>query len=197
MRRTIALAIAVMMLAGTAWADLGSLTGWNGWEGVTELKAEKVSIPGTYLWADVEWVVEWDSGVGKFHYVYQITSKGDYAVTLLGVPMLSSNEAENIGSYLVEVGDIVPQSADFTPVSPAEPTLASWSFAGLSAGQVSYGLDYWSVNMPLALGGYIQDGGVFSVSGDIPSPSNDIPEPATVALLALGAAGLLARRRKR
>lgn len=198
--------VAVLCLHGVAKADLSGLNPWTGngrtWADTTEMEQVDPDDPTKFLRANVEWAVEWISSAGEFKYTYQMECTGDFAVTLLGVPMLKSNEAENIGSYLVEAGNIAPQDEDFTYSSPPppeipEPTLAWWSYTGLSDGQVSYGLTYWSVNAPLMLGGYIQDGGLFAAHGDIPSPSNDIPEPTVMGLLVTGMVLTVVRRRKR
>ncbi len=201
MRNTLVLAVVGLLACGTALADLSGLSAWtdpNGytWSGTSGMSQEKTGEPNTFLSGDVEWVVEYVAAQSKFKYTYQIESTGDYGITLLGVPMLSSNEAETIGAYQVEVGNIAPADYNFTNDANSEPTLAWWSFSGLTNGQVSYGLTYWSVNMPLTLGGYIQDGGLFAANGDLPSPSNVIPEPITLAVLALGV-GLLVRRGKK
>lgn len=199
MNKAFVASLLAVVFCAPALGDLSSFTPWTDpstsitWAGTAELKAEKLTVPGTYLWADVEWRVSWDDSADKFHYLYQITNKGDYEISLLGIPMLESNEAQDIGSFLTAGGEVVPGSADFTP--GVDPSLASWSFPGLMPGEVSYALDYWSVNKPLALGGYIQDSGIFAVNGAMPSPDNLIPEPATMSLVVLCGVALLRRRR--
>ncbi|MCY2928496.1 MAG: PEP-CTERM sorting domain-containing protein [Planctomycetota bacterium] len=200
MNRAMVVALATVFLSAPALAGLSGRVGWTDensitWQGVSELKTESPDHPGTFLWADVEWVVEWDSGAGQFHYMYQLTSKGEHAVALFAIPMLPSNEAINIGAFSTGAGDVAPSLVSFEPAPPAEATMASWYFDGLQASQTSYALDYWSVNKPLAIGGFIQDS-TFAVTADLPSPDNLIPEPASLSLLAAAALVALRRRRK-
>lgn len=200
-KRAILAVVLGLCFCGTATADLSGLNPWTGngrtWADTTSMSAEDPNELGKYLKADVEWVVEWVSSSQEFKYTYQVECTGDCAVTSLEVPMLESNEAENIGSYLVEAGNIAPTGQGFIPGPPAEPTLAYWDYAGLLNGQVSYGMTYWSVNAPLMLGGSIGNCGLFAAHGDVPSPSNDIPEPASASLLILGSVVLAGIRRRR
>ena len=201
MNRAMIVALATVFFCAPVMAGLGGYVGWTDpgsgftWKGVTELKTENPAVPGTYLQANVEWVVAWDSGASSFHYIYQLSALGDYEISRLAIPMLASNEAIGIGSFATAAGEVAPLTANFLPAPPAEATNAVWTFSGLNPGSVSYALNYWSVNVPQTVGGYIQDGGFYAATADLPSPNNLIPEPATVILVALGALAGFKRRR--
>ena len=130
------LTVASLMICGSAMADLSSLTPWTDslgheWHGTAVLSGQDPDSPGSFLSANIEWVVQWVPAAEQFKYTYQMTSTGGVAITLLGVPMLSSNEAQNIGATLMEAGNLAPTAMDFQPAT-GEPTLAAWSFSGLT-----------------------------------------------------------------
>jgi len=131
----------------------------------------------------------------EFVYAYQIITTGTAAITQLTVNMIESNEANNIGDDASLVGGAAPIAAAFGAPPPALQT-ANWFFAGMVSPDESDALVYSSVNMPLwdNMARIIDDGTY--TEGPVPTPSNVIPEPATFALLAMGLAAVL-RRRKR
>ena len=67
----------------------------------------------------------------------------------------------------------------------------------MTTGDVSYQLQYESVNVPLIsilAPAIIQNGGT-TATNYLPSPSDYIPEPATMSILALAGLALLRRKR--
>lgn len=186
----------VLAVSGVASASLITTNAYTDGNAVTWTgTVSMISNTDANLDADVEYVVNkrvLHDGNLQFEYNYQITSNGLLPITLVYVNMILSNEAEDIGSYQIDVGDEAPTSEFFT----VTPYAANWTFDNLTDGDVSYGLSYWSVNEPLWKFGVVQDGG--AVAGALlPSPSDKIPEPASVAALAIGALALVGRRRRR
>ena len=186
----------VLAVSGVASAALdtsnvytdGNAVTWAGTVAMT-------SISDPNLDTDVEYCVNkrvLHDGNLQFEYNYQVTSNGSLPVTLFYVNMILSNEAEDIGSYEIDVTDVAPTSAFFT----ATPYAANWTFENLANGDVSYGLNYWSVNEPLWKFGIVQDGGALA-GALLPSPSDKIPEPASLMALAVGVLALVGRRRRR
>ncbi len=150
----------------------------------------------------IEWVVNapvTHNSQSQFEYVYQVTSLDTEDIGKFAVGMLPSNEAEDIGFFLTDPLDETPIAAFFGGAAPNLDS-ATWTFAdpittgGLSQDEVSYALNYWSVNAPILGPGSIQNG--ILAGGLVPSPSDIIPEPATLALLSAGICGLLARRKR-
>lgn len=199
MKRLGMASLLVAVLCAPAMAGLAGYTGWTDpetsftWEGTSSIALDGLS-------ASVEWVVPYDPASGLFHYVYQLTNVGTVDITKFGVLMLPSNEAQNYGNFSTGAGQVAPSglSFDYAADPPHEVLAAYWTFASLSAGEVSECLDFWSINKPLAWNGFIQDHGD-SVDGnwDLPSPDNTIPEPASLSLLAGCAVAALCRRRRR
>ena len=206
--RTMAMIVAVGLLAvGTAAGDLDTSNVYTDennvtWTGTVTLDGGLLpeSLRDASLKADVEYVVnsrvEHASEL-QFEYVYQITSQGSTDIAQFSVEMLDSNEAMDIGSFDTgtPAGQIAPTSAAFEGSHPSgDPTTANWYFGGLNdVGDVSYGLNFWSVNAPTTGGCAIYDH-AFAM-GTIATPSNEIPEPLTLGLLSVGGLALLRRRR--
>lgn len=164
---------------GTTWAGTATMTNGN-------------------LSADIEWCVNnrvLHGGELQFEYLYQISATGSLPITKLSVGMLESNEAEDIGYFQIDPTDIAPTDAFFGGMPPNLDS-ANWTFSGLTDGDVSYTLNYWSVNEPRYGPASLHDGGVIA-GGVVPSPSDVIPEPGTVSLLVVGGILIAIRKRRR
>jgi hypothetical protein len=204
--RNVALIVAAGLLAaGTAAGDLDTsnvYTDQNNvtWTGTVLLDGALVPMIGDpNLKANVEYVVNDrvpHAGELQFEYVYQVTSAGSTDIAQFAVEMLDSNEAMDIGSFdtTTPAGQIAPTSAAFEGSHPSgDPTTANWYFDALNdIGDVSYGLNFWSVNAPTTGGCAIYDH-AFAMA-TIATPSNEIPEPLTLGLLSVGGLALLRRR---
>ena len=196
--RTATVLIILAGLVGPAWADLDDSNAYTDGGGVTWSGTKTLANDG--LRADVEWLVNdrvLHGGELQFEYAYQLTipAEATKAVLKFSVGMLDSNEAQDIGSYQIDVGDIAPSDAFFGGPPPDLDT-ANWTFGGdgLLAGDVTYALNYWSVNEPQWGLASLHDSGTIA-GGILPSPSDEIPEPATLCLLAAGLIPALRRRR--
>jgi hypothetical protein len=198
--RLISLLVCLLVASGTASAALDTSNVYTDANGVTWTDTVTItSSTDSNLSAEVEYVVNKPvshNGQNEFEYVYQMKNVGTYSISRLGVAMLASNEANDIGSYQIDTGDVAPNSAYFVG-TPPDRDQAVWTFDDLVADANSYALNYWSVNQPRMWLASIQDGGVLGMTLDLPSPSNVIPEPATCALLAAAGGALLRRRRRR
>jgi len=150
---------------------------------------------GTGLSGIVDWAVfgpgdfpfaGYTPTAGELTYAYQVFSTGPDAIHAFTLNL--SNPANNIGSF----GDLVGEA----PSSATLGAQAVWNFAGLDIGQNSSGLAFSSPNIPSSFFGILINGGTTSVAFPLPVPSpNDIPEPASLALLGIGGAAMLRRRR--
>lgn len=131
---------------------------------------------------------------GEFVYAYQIYSTGwKVPVITFTLAMLESNEANNIGDFDMGTGGAATNNAWWD--DPNSPMTANWDWnPGMPNGVHSKGLAYSSINAPLWWIGTVTDGGYLD-SQFVPSPSDVIPEPTALALLALGGAKLLRRRK--
>ncbi len=197
--------LAGSVLAGPLATDGAAYNDGNGpaagaWRGTTPMVGTGASVG---LVADVDWCVygpgsypgtAYSPDANEFVYAYQISVGGTVAVTQLTVGMLDSNEANDIGSDATLVDGVETPNPSFFLNPPPNLTEALWVFPGIAVGDDTDALVYSSVNAPLMFGGSIIDGGKF-VAGPLPSPSDLIPEPATMSLLALGAIGLIRRKR--
>jgi len=218
MREITALAVLVTMLtaaasAGTLATDPNALV----YDGTT-WRDSVVMTDGADLTATVDYAVfhedDWAySGytpeadpnfpsLPVYVYAYQVSSSGSDDVMKFYVSMLESNEARNISTFIVDSGDTDAVSASLVELSGEITATAKWEFddgegRGLQTGQHTVGLVYSSVNVPitsfLAMG-HVHDGGS-QASWLVATPSDYIPEPITVSLMAIGAIGLLRKRR--
>ena len=208
MKRTLFSAgLVVSLFSAAAWGGLDTsdafVEGGKTWASSTDFDDGTHVLKGT-----IEWCVDWPAGsvygVDLFKYKYQITVTGTSPVTLLSIPMLISNEANTITWALAPspATQIAPTDADFSGSYPALLS-AYWTFGDddpgtddeLMPGDVSYELSYLCINKPIDSLGNVQDFGLGAYAIPLPAPSNDIPEPPTLGLLAVGAVGLIRRRR--
>jgi len=177
-----------------AWWDPGISAYWRG----------STSFANGNLTATVDWCVfgpgdyagtSYTPAANEFVYAYQIISTGTAPVTQLTVNMIESNEANSIDDDASLVGGTAPIAAAFGAPPPALQT-ANWFFAGLVSTDESDALVYSSVNMPLwdNMARIVNEGTY--AEGPVPTPSDLIPEPATFALVAVGLAAVLRRRRR-
>lgn len=180
-------------LAGSASAALDTSNAYVDGDSVTWAGQTTMSSSDVDFSADIEWCVDAPGGDGLFKYKYQVTCTGTVSLSKFSVGMLASNEAQGIGYVQIDPTDIAPTNAAFAGTYP-DLQNADWEFAGMEDGEISYELFYYSVNEPIMFGGSIQDG--VTAGGLVPSPSDVIPEPATLSLLAIGAAAGLFRRRR-
>ncbi len=148
-----------------------------------------VYAPGAFPYAGLD---GWTPTPGEMVYAYQIFSTGTAAIEAFQV--ILGNVADNEGSAdLGNGGDPIASSLLLPNF------FVNWTVdggdPGLETGENSVGLVYSSIKKPvMSLGSVINS---TSASGLVPGPgSADIPEPATMCLLALGAVGLLRRRRR-
>lgn len=186
--------LCLLLMGGAASAALDGSNAYT--DGGGTMWAGSTTMANGGLSVDIEWVVNapvLHGGQQQFEYLYQISTTGTISVNKLSVGMFESNDAVDIGSFQIDPGDIMPLD-QFLGGSP--PDMANWTFGGLLGGDVTYALNYWSVNEPLWAPGSIHDGGVIA-GGIVPSPSDTIPEPVTVVLLGMGGLVLLRKRRCR
>lgn len=175
-------------LAGPLSGNLNAMEGWTGtavlddYDGLQAEVDYAVFAPGDFSYAG------YTPTPGEYVYAYQVFPIGDLEVTCLAIAMLESNEANNIG-YFVLSGGTVPSSSSLDELN------AAWFFGGtgLLPGQSSIGLVLSSINEPTVWFGSVADNG-HTAMDFLPSPSNLIPEPATMGLLLAGALGLLRRK---
>lgn len=129
---------------------------------------------------------------GELIYAYQVCNGvGSPAVGFEGV---SAAPADSIGSFVLESGDVAPDSEALVAGT------AQWTFLApeIAPGECSYGLVYSSTNRPELTGTSVTIDGGIPATAVVPMPGAvAIPEPASVLLggMAGALATMLLRRR--
>ena len=139
---------------------------------------------------------------GELTYVYQIIMDAADTESLSNLSIVLDGDADNIGAFLLEVGDIPPSASSFSTFLPIATAgdFAAWDFEvpGLNANQLSYGLVFSSPQVPEYLFGTVVNGGLGALVAPLPTPSPvAVPEPGTATLLAIGALAVFGIRRRR
>lgn len=184
------LVVGLSVLCGTAWADLDTSNAYTGpdsfvWTGTT-------TVAGPDLGAEIRWCVKapvLHNGTPQLQYLYQILAVLDvHPVSKFSVGLGSGNNAEDIGAFPTDPGDIEPTSAFFGGIV-TDPDSANWIYVGLTKddGDVSFAMSYWSTNTPVLTWSSVHNGGSIGFA-QFPSPSM-VPIPAPGAVL-LGMTGL-------
>ena len=201
--RLVVTVMAVLLaLSGTAGAaplvsDPNAMPVWQGtqqfndtWGGATlQVDVEyAVYAPGNYS------IIADPSGGTEFVYAYQIFNDlaGNVPVSTFSVGLDPAANVANIGFDAgsgTTPGGTTPSSSAFNGGPP--PTSAVWGFP-LDPPKYSTVLLFTSPYGPQWAPGSLLDSGL-SDKQNLPSP---MPEPASLALMALGGVGLLARRRR-
>jgi len=204
----VAVTAVLVGVGGTADAsplvsDLNAMPAWQGTQqfsvtsGVKKLQVDveyAVYAPGKYGLSGT------DQSLGtQFVYAYQVFNDllGNEPVSSFSVGLDPTANVANIGSDAGSgtLGGTAPTASAFTG-SP--PTSAVWYFFMNTidpplANEYSTVLLFTSPYGPQWAPATVMDGGLGNTH-DLPSP---IPEPATMALVGLGLAGLVARHRRR
>ena len=200
--KTLLLGAVIACLVGMAsQAQAGVLNGhaltFDGWTGTSAYSSG--SLTGTIDFAvftsadfDTAFPGLYTTTADELVYAYQVLNTGTDFVSQEIVAQTNSS-AHDIGSFLDTAGEIAPSlETDNTPFS------MDWAFnsPNIVQNEDSYILVYSSPNLPIDGASLTFNGGGFGVS-DVPMPGDvPIPEPATMALLAMGAALLGGRRRR-
>jgi hypothetical protein len=122
-------------------------------------------------------------------YVYQVRNSGAAAVSYESV---SADPANNIGSFEMVLGDIMP-TADSLGGGIAE-----WFFLTPEIGTLenSYGLAFSSPNRPEVTGTSVTINGGHTAIAMVPTPGDiPIPEPASLVLLCVAGGAMMMWRR--
>ena len=137
------------------------------------------------------------SGGTEYVYAYQIFNDlaGDVLVSSFSVGLDSAADPDDIGSDAGSgtAGGTAPSASAF---SGSPPTSAVWYFFNDTIdppGEYSEVLIFTSPNGPQWAPATVMDSGLSDIQ-NLPSP---IPEPATLALMGLGGAFALIRRRRK
>ena len=139
-----------------------------------------VFAPGTFPFAD-------PSGGSDYVYAYQIDNL-DTNIVQFTVGLDGDETLGSIGS----IPDGASTNPDVSAYVGAGPTSAAWDFTGFGSAQTSDVLFFTSAQAPELHSSTVS--AQWANSHDLPSP---LPEPATLSLLALGAAvSFTGRRRK-
>jgi len=194
------LGCAGLAMAGPIASDPNAIPAWRGTQqfyatsGVKKLQVDveyAVYAPGNYSGTDL-------TGVTAFVYAYQIFNNllGNAPVSSFSVGLDPTANPANIGSDAGSgtLGGTAPTASAF---SGSPPTSSAWYFFLNTidpppANEYSTVLLFTSPYGPQWAPATVMNGGLGNTR-DLPSPT---PEPATLALMALGGVGLLARRRR-